>query len=177
MRTLIFLTAISTTLACSGDKSDTADSGEAAFLPMEGDWTWSNTSYISDDCALEARYPTDTVEAIVWTLTLTDDGFELAAVTGDPLSCSLSGMDSTCDVTLVSEAKEWPEGSDQTGDPDVITTTESSFVGSFVDANSSTGTVTANATCEGADCEAYAAALGASSTCTTVFAGDFTMGM
>ena len=177
MRFQFLFTVLSLTLACSGDKADTADSGEEAFAPMEGPWSWSNSAYTTDECAMEASFPVSVVEALVWTLTITDDGFELATATGDPLSCTLSGMDATCESTTVTDITEWPADSGIDGDPDVTTTSENILIGTFVDAHSGAATATANASCEGADCEAYLDATGAVSPCTTVYAGDFGMGM
>ena len=96
MRLSLTLMMLSLTLGCSGDKADSADPEEEAFAPMEGGWSWSNVSYTTDDCNFETDFPTSVVEAFVWDLTWTDDGYELLAVGGDPLSCTLSGMDSSC---------------------------------------------------------------------------------
>ena len=178
MRFPILLTMLSLTLSCSGDKADTADtSGEAAFAPMEGPWSWSNSGYTLDECGMEASFPVAVIEAIVWTLTLTDDGFELSTTSADPLICTLSGMEAHCESTQVTDITEWPADTGIEGDPDVTTTAENVLIGTFVDAYSGTGAASTVAICEGVDCEVYLEALGVVSPCSTEFSGDFSMGM
>ena len=78
-------------LAACGDKDDTGTD----FVPMEGSWSYSDLAYDSDECGLEASFSPATLEALVWTMTLTDGGFELVLADGDPVSCVLDGMDFT----------------------------------------------------------------------------------
>ena len=175
MRFTMIMTLLSLSLGCNGDKADTGtDTDETAFAPMEGDWSWSNISYTTDDCSFETDFPAAVVEAFVWTLSWTDEGYELVAVGGDPLSCTLSDMDSTCVGSLVTEIDEMP--SDSEVDPDVTVTLAITMDGTYTDETTASGTASVDATCEGADCEAYLADNGVSSPCNTIVAGDFTMG-
>ena len=155
-------------MAC-GDKSDTA----VDFSPAEGSWSYSNLAYTMDECGLEADFSAEALEVIVWTLTLTDDGMDLAAPALDPVSCTLDGMDFTCDVTLTVEASEWPDGSANKGDPDVTTQSLGTVLGTFSDEETGSLTFSVTSTCEGADCEAFLADQGATSPCTTELATDF----
>ena len=176
MRTLVLLSSLSFTLACNGDQSDSGDAtGDDSFAPMEGTWSWANGSYESDECGIETLTPVSVLEAFVWTLSWTDDGFDLTTTVGDPISCQLSGMDMTCSSPMEVELDEWPEGSGIEGDPDVVFVGTNDVAGVFVDEQTSSGSATISGVCEGTDCEAYLEALGASTPCTSVFVGDFNM--
>ena len=159
------------TLAACGDKGDTAT--DTNFEPMEGSWSYSGLAYDSDECNLETSFSPATLEALVWTMTLTDGGFELVLPGGDPVSCVLDGMDFTCDVTLVTEVSEWPKGSANTGDPDVTTTSAGTVTGAFSDAETASLSFTVTNTCEGADCDAYLTETASSSPCTTSLSTGF----
>ena len=140
---------------------------------MEGSWSYSDLAYDSDECGLEASFSPATLEALVWTMTLTDGGFELVLADGDPVSCVLDGMDFTCDVTLVTEVAEWPEGSTNKGDPDVTTNSEGTVTGAFSDAETSSLVFIVTNTCEGADCDAYLTEMSSVSPCTTSLSTGF----
>lgn len=157
-------------MAC-GDKDDTG--AVADFVPTEGAWSYSGLSYITDECGLEATFSPAALEAIVWTLTLTDDGMELDTSAVDPVACVLDGMDFTCDVSLSVEVSEWPEGSANKGDPDVTTESQGTVLGTFSDEENGSLTFSLTNTCEGADCEAFLAEQGAVSPCSTELATDF----
>ena len=168
MKNPAFLTLFAL-LAC-GDKADT---GSDDFAPTEGSWSYDGLVYESDECNLEASFSAATLEAIVWTMTLTEGGLELVTATADPVSCTLSGVDLTCDVTLVTDHTEWPEGSANTGDPDATTTSAGLVEGTFSDAETSTLTFTVTNTCDGADCDAYLTERESISPCTTVLTTGF----
>ena len=175
MRNLVLMTTLTISMACNGDQTDSGDSTDDAFAPMEGEWSWANGSYESDECGIETLFPTSVLEALVWTLTGSDGGFDLATTVGDPITCELSGMEMSCSTPLDLEIDEWPEGSGIDGDPDVAFNGTSDISGLFVDEQTSTATATISGVCEGADCEAYLEALGGTTPCSAVYSGDFNM--
>ena len=162
--------ALMALMAC-GDKDDTGTVVDV--LPTEGSWSYSGLSYTMDECGLEATFSPAALEAIVWTLALTDDGMELANSAVDPVACVLDGADFTCDVSLSVEVSEWPEGSANKGDPDVTTESQGTVLGTFSDEENGSLTLRVTSTCEGADCEAYLTERGTVSPCTTELATDF----
>jgi len=176
MRTPLLLSVITLALACNGE---TADSGadSDAFAPMEGAWTISNSAYTTDECNFTDIFPIATQEVVVYTLTLTDIGYELQSPTGDPVSCTLTGMDFQCPATLVSEPTEWPEDSGIDGDPDAVLTVTSDMTGAFEDMHSASFSIDLQGVCEGADCDAYLDAMGSTNNCSTVYEGDISMDM
>ena len=165
------MAAIVTVLALTacGDKGDSA----AEFVPTEGNWSYTGLAYDSDECGLEASFSPAALEAIVWTMSLTDGGMELSTTAADPVLCELDGMDFTCDVMLLTDVTEWPKGSSNKGDPDVTTTSEGLVTGVFSDEETSTLSFTVTRSCEGADCDAYLTETGASSPCTTSMSTGF----
>ena len=175
---LFLISSFSLLIACGGDKSDTgsdADSSAEAFAPTAGQWSWGGTEYTTDDCQLEADFPAATIDATLWDLVLTDDGFSLdnEVWTDDPIQCVVTGMDFSC--TSIGEAipEAWPEGSENEGAPDAIFTTTGTVTGSFEDAETgSVGTV-AEITCEGADCAELGEERGRPTPCTTELSGSF----
>ena len=171
MRIALLVPIFSLSLACNGDA---ADSGavEEAFAPTEGSWTISNSAYTTDECNFTTIFPIATQEVVVYTLTLTDIGYDLQSPTGDPVSCTLTGMDFDCPTSLESEPTEWPEDSGIDGDPDVALTVSSEMTGAFADANSASFSIDLQGVCEGADCDAYLVAMGSTNNCNTVYEGD-----
>ena len=167
----ILLTLLTLTTACSLPKDDT---GAAAFTPTAGEWRWDGSGYQTDTCNAEATLPTDTLDATLWDLTLTDDGFALdnPAWTADPIRCTLEGTAASCTTELVTAA-QWPEGSDGDGEPDATYTTTGTIVATFSDAEESAIELTSTMTCEGSDCVAHAAAAGRVTPCETSLTGRF----
>ena len=177
MRISILFPILSLTLACNGGVSDSGDSDVADFAPMEGGWTISNSAYTTDECNFTELFPVATQEVVVYTLTLTDIGYDLQSPTGDPVNCTLTMMDFECPGSLVSEPIEWPEGSEIEGDPDVVLTVTSDMTGSFADAQSASFSIDLGGVCEGADCDAYLEAMGSTNNCSTVYEGDISTDM
>ena len=169
MRPMI-LTLVALTTACSDDKDDTG----AAFTPTAGEWRWDGSEYQTDTCNAEAALPTDTLDATLWDLTLTDDGFELdnAAWTADPIRCTLEGTAASCTTELVTAA-QWPDESDGDEGPDATYTTTGTIVAAFSTAEESTIELASTMTCEGSDCDAHAAAAGRVTPCETSLTGRF----
>lgn len=150
-------------LAACGDKGDSA----ADFVPTEGTWSYSGLAYDSDECNFEESFSPAALEAIVWTMSLTDGGMELSTTAADPFLCELDGMDFTCDVLLLTDVTEWPKGSSSKGDPDVTTTSEGIVTGVFSDEENASLSFTVTNSCEGADCDAYLTERGTVSPCTS----------
>ncbi len=163
--------------ACSGgDKSDSGNAGAAeAFAPTAGQWSWNGTQYDMDECNFAETFPAEIVDVTLWDLVLTDEGFTLdnELWTDEPIQCALTGMDASCTMVLVIEEEEWPEGSTNTGDPDATYTANGLMTGTFADSESGTISLTADITCEGADCDAYGAESGLVAPCTTALSGGF----
>ena len=175
MRTFLSGLLLASLAACGGKSDDSGSTAETPFSPSEGSWSWSGLSYASDECAFEGEFPVSLLEAYQWTLTAEDGGFVLEGVGLDPLSCTLDGQDFSCDLSLTTEPAEWPEGSENTGDPEVTNILTGAATGTFSDEMTSTGSIVATVVCEGTDCDAYVADLGRSNPCTTELAGDFVM--
>ena len=154
---------------------DEDSSAAASFEPTEGTWNWSGATYALDDCNLEPALPPSFLDALEWSLTLQDGGFIVETATFDPLNCTLTGMEYNCPVTLETDVTEWPEGSGQTGDPDVNTVTTGSVSGTFSDETSASAVFAFTVVCDGADCDAYGAAAGAVSPCNSRIEGDFVL--
>ena len=169
MRPMI-LTLVALTTACSDDKNDTG----AAFTPTAGEWRWDGSEYQTDTCNAEAALPSDTLDATLWDLTLTDDGFELdnAAWTADPIRCTLEGTAASCTTELVTAA-QWPDESDNDEGPDATYTTTGTIVATFNNAEESAIELASTMTCEGTDCDAHAAAAGRVTPCETSLTGRF----
>ena len=169
MRTFLF-TRIALTTACSDDKNDTG----TAFAPTAGEWRWDGSEYQTDTCNAESTLPTATLDATLWDLTPTDDGFELdnAAWTADPIRCTLDGTAAACGSELVTAA-QWPDESDNDGEPDATYTTTGTITAIFSNSEESDIDLASTMTCDGADCDAHAAAAGRVTPCETSLTGRF----
>ena len=113
------------------------------------------------------------LDALEWSVTLQDGGFAVQQDAFVPLDCTLDGMDFSCPATLETDVTEWPAGSSQTGDPDVTNYTNGTVAGTFSDAETASIIFSPTVTCEGADCDAYGAEVGAPSPCDSVIEGNF----
>ena len=179
MRTVLTMALALLVTACGGDKDgDTAAAEDEVFAPEAGEWSWNGTAYDVDECGFGETFPPSIVDATMWDLVVTDDGYTLdnEIWTDDPIACTLTGMDFSCSVEIVIDQEAWPEGSTTEGDPDAVYTTIGQITGSFTDAESGTVSMTADITCEGADCEAYIAEGGLIAPCTTTASGGFARG-
>ena len=172
------ISCFSLLVACGDDKSDTGSevgSSTGTFAPTAGQWSWDGTTYTTDGCGLEADFEPAVIDATLWDLVLTDDGFSLdtGVWTDDPIQCVLTGMDFTCTsvVEVVSDA--WPEGSTNPGVPDATFTTNGTVTGTFNDAETGSVSTVAEITCEGADCVELGEERGRSTPCTTELSGSF----
>ena len=176
---LIF--SFSLLVACGDDKSDTgadavaSDTDADAFAPNPGTWSWDGTEYGTDECGLAADFEPETIDAALWDLVLTDDGFSLdnEVWTEDPIQCVVTGMDFSCTSVLVVAAEAWPEGSENDTVPDATFTTTGTVTGVFNDAETGSVGLVTSITCEGADCEALTEERGQTRPCTTDLSGSF----
>jgi hypothetical protein len=175
MRTFLFGLTLASLAACGGKNNDSGTDAENDFSPMEGTWAWSGLSYDSDECGFEGEFPTSLLEAYQWTLTAQGNSFVLEGVGIDPLSCILDGQDFACDLSLSAELTEWPEGSDNTGDPDAENVLTGTAAGTFSDEMTASGSIGATMVCEGPDCDAFVADAGRPSPCSSELSGDFVM--
>ncbi len=173
MRNTHLVLALVGIIGCNGKDEDSSASMD--FEPSAGIWNWANASYALDDCSLESTFPPAIIEALEWDLTTQDGGFTVEQAAFSTLNCTLDGMNFSCPVTLETEVAEWPEGSGQTGDPDVVTSTAGSVSGTFIDASTATAAFAFTVTCSGADCDAYGVAAGATSPCDSRVEGDFVL--
>ena len=174
MRSLILMAAVMLT-ACGGDKSD-GDSGvPAAFEPVPGDWSWNGTTYELDECNFSETFPASVIDVTMWNLVVVNDGYELdnEIWTADPIKCTLTGMDFSCDIEIIIDEEEWPEGSMNEGDPEATYTAVGLITGSFTDAETGSISLTSDVTCEGADCDAFGAESGLLAPCSTNLSGGF----
>ena len=166
----ILLTLLTLTIACGDDKDDTG----TAFTPTAGEWRWDGSEYQVDTCNAADAWDTATIDATLWDLTLTDDGFQLdnAAWTADPIECVLTGTVADCTSELINAA-EWPEDSGNEGSPDATYTTSGVITATFSDTEQSSIELASTVTCEGADCDAHAAAADRVVPCETTLVGQF----
>jgi len=175
MRTFFWMTMTCIAAACGGDKGDDSGAADAAMSPTEGEWTWDDVQYTQDDCGMSATFTPELLDGVVWDLVTTTGGFQVTTPAWDDVvDCVLSGSAFTCTTAgITTDEDAWPEGSGRTGDPDATTTVTATFVGSFSDSESSTGTAEFTGTCEGSDCEDYGDAIGAINPCTSIVVGGF----
>ncbi len=182
MRPFLVSLILTSFVACGGKNTDSgtdADSGanadvDSAFAPTEGVWVWSGVSYVSDGCNFEAEFPLAILEAFRWNVTPGEAGtFVIEGVGFDPIACTLTGQDFSCDLSFSAELTEWPEGSSNTGDPDAVNVLTGTAGGTFSDAQTATGLLEGTIVCEGPDCGAYLADANIESPCTSELAGDF----
>ncbi|MBO87247.1 MAG: hypothetical protein CL927_18015 [Deltaproteobacteria bacterium] len=171
MRNFHLALALVGIIGCSGKDEDS--SAAADFAPTEGIWNWSGATYTLDECSLESAFPPAILDALEWSVTLQDGGFAVQQDAFVPLDCTLDGMDFSCPATLETDVTEWPAGSSQTGDPDVTNYTNGTVAGTFSDAETASIIFSPTVTCEGADCDAYGAEVGAPSPCDSVIEGNF----
>ena len=177
MRWYCSLIVVSCAVACGGDKETDSGAEAANLQPTEGEWTWDDVQYTQDECGMSSTFSPEVLDAVPWTLVITDQGFQVTTATyPDVVDCVLSGIAFTCTTAgITTEPDSWPEGSGQTGDPDVTTTLTASFVGTLTDSGSSNGTAEFVGTCDGPDCEAYGTAIGAINPCTSIVVGGFNL--
>ena len=172
------ISSFSLFVACGDDKTDTGsdvDSSTETFAPTAGQWSWGSTTYATDDCQLEATFPAETIDATLWDLVLTDDGFSLdnELWTDDPIQCVVTGMNFSCTSIGESIPEAWPEGSENEGVPDATFTTTGTVTGSFDDAETGSVSTVAEITCEGSDCVELGEERGRPTPCTTELSGSF----
>ena len=172
MRSISILALTSLLCGCEGTTENT-DTNVPDFQPLSGLWGYDNLSYDDDECNFEPSFPVATLEAIQLTMAITDQGYSMAsALTDDPVECVMTGMDYICEISSTTEQTEWPEGSSNTGDPDATTTAAMTASGTFSDAETASFTAVVDVSCEGADCDAYAADQGAISPCSSGMSAD-----
>lgn len=169
MRTFLFA-LLPIAIGCSDDKNDTGSS----FAPTAGEWRWDGSAYQTDTCNAEATWPTATIDATLWDLTLTDDGFQLdnAAWAADPIQCVLSDTMANCSSELANAA-EWPEDSGNDEAPDATYTTTGAITAAFSDSEQASIELASTVTCAGADCDAHADAAERTVPCETSLTGQF----
>lgn len=141
-------------LVACGDKTDdtaseseetTEEATEDAFAPQEGGWDVTEPVVTEDTCGMGEEETTG--EGTVATLTMTGDAAYSLAIgeEGDSMTftCTLAGMDLTCDP--LSESESEPEA-------DMTFTTTFSVSTTFSSETELVGNLGMDMTCEGADC-------------------------
>ena len=141
-------------IACGDKSEDTAaeeTTEETAFAPQEGGWDVSPLTITEDTCGMGEDEGDGEDEGGIANLTKNEDGSYLLAVgeEGDMMefTCSLGGMDLTCDaITKVEEDTE-----------SEMTWTTSMEVGvTFSSETELTGSLGMDLNCEGNGCAALA---------------------
>jgi hypothetical protein len=171
---------------CTGTEKETGIEMEA-FAPSEGNWSFGETAYSTDECNLANNAATTTaiIDALVFTLAnVSETEVTLTNAAGIDYSCSLDGMVLTCETTSETELENYTdldgnEVTDEEGnpvDPDATTTSTLQAVATFTDANTATYSATYTGECSGADCDVILTGLGiATSPCSSEYGGTFTL--
>ena len=122
-------------------------------------------------------FPVEIIDATLWDLVLTEDGFQLDNDTwdDDPIQCVVSGMGFSCAIITESSPEAWPEGSDGEGVPAATYTTDALVTGTFTDGETATISMTGDLSCDGADCDAHGEANGRTTPCTSTMSGGFSL--
>jgi hypothetical protein len=136
-------------VACGDKTDDTAseseETTETAFAPQEGGWDVTEPVVTEDTCGMGEEETTG--EGTVATLTLTGDAVYSLTIGEDTdsmtFTCTLAGMDLTCDP--ISESESEPEA-------DMTFTTTFSVSTTFSSETELAGNLGMDMSCEGADC-------------------------
>ena len=183
MKLQYFLSLIAFSIGCSGDKTE--ETGEEAFAPAEGNWSFGSTAYGNDTCNMESNATTSPaiIDALVFTLTNNSAAeITLTNETGTNFLCSLSDMTLTCetitetDVTTYNDDQGSPvlDSDGSPIDPDANTIATLVAVATFTDAETATYSATMTGECSGDDCEVVLASLGITeSPCESDYSGTF----
>ena len=176
MRNFSIFCGLTMAIACGGSDDDTGAANDA-FAPTAGQWSWQGTEYSNDTCNMAEAFPAETVDATLWDLVVTDDGFSLDnEVWTDPaIQCVLTDMDFSCTIVTEATPEAWPDGSDQEGVPNVTSTTNATVTGSFSDSETATISMTGELDCAGDDCDAYNEANNRPVPCNTTVNGGFAL--
>lgn len=117
------------------------------FTPAQGTWTSTSITVNSDDCAIFGE-----VETIEVDMSLSEDEATMTFDLGDGVTtdCALESGDFDCTAIVMEDALDGV---------DATLTISQTISGSFEDEHNGEVTVDASVSCEGADCEAVAAAV------------------
>lgn len=117
------------------------------FTPSQGTWTSTAITVNSDDCAIFGD-----VETIEVDMSLSEDEATMTFDLGDGVTtdCALESGDFDCTAIVMEDAVD---------ELDATLTISQTISGSFEDEHNGEVTIDASVSCEGADCEAIAAAV------------------
>ena len=124
------------------------------FTPMEGMWASTSVTVNSDGCGVF-----DEVEGIEVDMSLSDDESTMTFGLGEGLSVTCALENNAFDCTPLTDVQEI-DGVDAT------INISQTITGSFEDEHNGMVNIAADITCEGADCEAVAAAAELTLPCT-----------
>tara|TARA_B100000519_G_C14000911_1_gene323954 strand:+ start:115 stop:612 length:498 start_codon:yes stop_codon:yes gene_type:complete len=147
-----------------------------AIVPTEGDWSYQALEYTEDTCGAAGLTGTSiaTLEALVVTVTLTDEGFEAVIPGFDPVAMTQDGDDFSGVAGLDWEITEWEDADGNTVESTLDMSMDMNMSGTFLDENTGSFEAVLDGTCSGDDCEAYMAVNGVEENpCTATLVGEF----
>ena len=147
-----------------------------AIVPTEGDWSYQALEYTEDTCGAAGLTATSiaTLEALVISLNLTDEGFELVLPGFDPVAVTQEGNDFSGVTSLDWEVSSWEDAEGNTVDSTLAMSMEMTLDGTLSDENTGTFEAVLDGSCSGDDCEAYMAVNGVQENpCTATLVGEF----
>ena len=147
----------------------------STIVPAEGEWAYEGLEYTADTCGAADLATTSvaTLEALVLTMTLTDDGFEVSLPGGDPVAMVQDGDDFSGTTGLTWDVTTWQDEDGNDVEAELVLNMDAVLSGTFSDENTASFTAELEGTCEGDECEAYMSATGVGDNpCSATLVGD-----
>lgn len=153
-----------------------AGCASTAIAPTEGDWSYQALEYTEDTCGAAGLTGTSiaTLEALVISLSLTDEGFELVLPGFDPVAVTQEGDDFSGVTSLDWEVTEWEDAEGNTVESSLALSMDMNMSGAFLDENTGSFEAVLEGSCSGDDCEPYMAVNSIEGNpCTATLVGEF----
>ena len=153
-----------------------AGCASTAIVPTEGDWSYQALEYTEDTCGAAGLTATSiaALEAVVISVTLTDEGFEAVLPGFDPVAMTQDGDDFSGVTSLDWEVTSWEDAEGNTVESTLAFSMAMTMNGTFMDESTSTFEAVLDGSCSGDDCESYMAVNGVQENpCTATLVGDF----
>jgi hypothetical protein len=129
----------------------------STIVPTEGEWSYQGLEYTADTCGAGELATTSvaTLEALVLTMALTDEGFEVSLPGGDPVAMVQDGNDFSGTTGLTWDVTTWEDADGNDVEADLVLNMDATLSGTFSDENTASFTAELEGTCEGEECEDY----------------------
>ena len=153
-----------------------AGCASTAIVPTEGDWSYQALEYTEDTCGAAGLTATSiaALEAVVISVTLTDEGFEAVLPGFDPVAMTQDGDDFSGVTSLDWEVTSWEDAEGNTVESSLALSMAMTMNGTFLDESTSTFEAVLDGNCSGEDCESYMEVTGVQENpCTAILVGDF----